>query len=455
MANGQHEARDGSRPAWLLAALILVSLLLSWAAFYNGYPLVFSDTSGYLSPVLVKSYRLPFYGLFVYALYWEVSPWPIVAAQAAIMAHLLFLAWRCFFPGARLWRFVLLSLLLASCTSLPWFVGQIMPDLFAAVVVLAFSLLAFCADRLRSWERLYLFLLLTGAVAVHTSHIALSVGLLLVFSMAAVVLRGCPVFRIRHLLLAAAPVALAVATVVGASWVVHGTLSLLPGAPGFLLARSYADGPARRYLAAACPQAGYRLCEHLDALPRDSEGFLWSDESPFKRLQGFDTLREEARSIVWRAFVAYPGQQLRHLAENTARQFLRFSTAADVHAYRGNDPPNWRIRQAFADSYPDYLRSRQSLDRLPHAILTGVSMAVVPLSALLCVIVAVPQVRRRQWRPLLLLSAIVLVLMGNAFVTGALSEPVDRYQSRLIWLLPFYASAALLSRRPVVGPGGP
>jgi hypothetical protein len=47
-----------------------------------------------------------------------------------------------------------------------------------------------------------------------------------------------------------------------------------------------------------------------------------------------------------------------------------------------------------------------------------------------------------------LLGFVLVALIGNAIVCGALSNPHDRYQSRLIWLAPF-ALALLAGARPL------
>ena len=53
----------------------------------------------------------------------------------------------------------------------------------------------------------------------------------------------------------------------------------------------------------------------------------------------------------------------------------------------------------------------------------------------------------RRWDDRLYLPAFVLLaLLGNAFICGALSSPHDRYQSRLIWAAVF-AAMLLVGRR--------
>ena len=52
----------------------------------------------------------------------------------------------------------------------------------------------------------------------------------------------------------------------------------------FPLARLVADGQAVSYLREACPQRRYALCEYIDCLPKDSDEFLWSPDSPFRKV---------------------------------------------------------------------------------------------------------------------------------------------------------------------------
>jgi hypothetical protein len=45
-----------------------------------------------------------------------------------------------------------------------------------------------------------------------------------------------------------------------------------------------------------------------------------------------------------------------------------------------------------------------------------------------------------------LLAGMLLAVLVNAFATGALSAPVDRYQARIIWLVPLAAALGLAPR---------
>ena len=79
--------RQRERLAWLAATLVMLLALL-WPALWNGFPLVFYDTGGYLMRMFENGLgfgRSSLYGAFL----WPGIPlefWPNIVAQAAIVA---------------------------------------------------------------------------------------------------------------------------------------------------------------------------------------------------------------------------------------------------------------------------------------------------------------------------------------------------------------------------------
>ena len=62
-------------------------------------------------------------------------------------------------------------------------------------------------------------------------------------------------------------------------------------------------------------------------------------------------------------------------------------------------------------------------------------------------LIALVRAKLRQDRAGLgLLVGLLVAVAVNAFATGALSAPVDRYQARIIWLLPLAAALGLAPR---------
>ena len=77
-------------PGKVLCILVLSALFLAIPAA-NGFPFIFSDTGNYIQSALTGQFRYarsPAYSWFALLAHQEVSPWPLVAAQSAIVATL-------------------------------------------------------------------------------------------------------------------------------------------------------------------------------------------------------------------------------------------------------------------------------------------------------------------------------------------------------------------------------
>ena len=66
---------------------------------------------------------------------------------------------------------------------------------------------------------------------------------------------------------------------------------------------------------------------------------------------------------------------------------------------------------------------------------SGVVLFSVFYSAFLAVLLAFD----REWLAVEFMTMVGVAIILHAFVTGALSDPIDRYGSRIIWLIPLIA----------------
>ena len=434
----------------LLASLLaigLADLLFSLPAVYNGFPFVFHDTPWYLF-LKFHPMRTPYYSLLILPLHWKMSLWPVVFGQALILAHLLYLTLRVAFGTVDLPRYLVLCLILTLCTSLPWFAGQIMPDVLTAVVVLASFLLAFGIDRMHRLEVAYVFLLLTGAITVHLSHVPLSLGLLLVALGYKALFLPSEVLRPAPFALQAGAIAIAVAGLVLANAVVFGNFSLSPGGKLFLMARSIADGPGRQYLEEICPEKHYRLCDYLGDMNGDSDHILWKPEGPVSKAGGYQQIIPEADAIFRGAVERYPGWHLRMALSNFAEQLVTFGTGAELGSYLWKPSLGEGIERGVPGSAEGYSHSRQTREELPLSTLRLIGNFSARVSLVLAAASVVILWRRRDWQALALLVMVAAALIGNAMISGIGSGPHDRYQSRVVWLLTFAAVAGVLYAFP-------
>ncbi|MES2713905.1 MAG: hypothetical protein V4653_20180 [Pseudomonadota bacterium] len=422
--------------------------LLGWPALLNGYPLVFIDTVSYLEHTILWALpwdKAPAYGPFLHAFHWQVTLWGSLAAQLLLVSWLLWLVQRGALGQARASLHLALCAAMAALTALPWFAATLMPDVFAGVAALAIFLLGFAAHRLHLAERVAVTALGAFAVAAHLSHLVVACALVALVLM----LR----WRLAPVLRAAAVPALAVCVQLGVNLAAQGRATLSPNGAIFLLARLQADGPAAETLRSHCPDAGWYLCDFTDRLPMDSDTFLWSPDSPVSRdamgaprFMGSVSLAPEAAAILRATIAERPLAVLRAMAGNTLRQL----TLVQVGDTLGNAHLDLSARRMIRDGFPPRelaafdagLQMRGMLERAAAPFL----WPHVPVLALALVFAVVGFLRGGAEQ-----RALVLVALGaiaaNAFATGALSAPHDRYAARIIWLLPLAAMLALPRRR--------
>ncbi len=439
--------------AWLAGGF-----LLCWPALLNGYPIVFSDTGAFLAQTILPAmiWDKPYiYGPFLHLFHWRVTLWLPMLAVALGLSHLLWLAQRAVWGAARPKAHLWLCAGLAAATSAPWFATLLMPDIFAPALVLCLYLLGFSA--LSQWEAGWVTLVATLCAAAHLSHLPLAAALIVLTALLA--RRVMPVLRV------AAPLALALALLVGTNWLGHGRLAVSPYGSVFALARLVADGPAARVIEAACPAAAWHMCRWAGRLPTNSDDFLWSETGPVwsEREDGAQpggpiSLAPEASRIVALTMQLYPMEVAVNAVRNAFIQLFR----ADVGDVLGNEHlastvglrleqggfPAWE-QAGFRDGlqFQGGLRSAAGATTWLHPWV----LAAAALAALL----AWWRAHRAGDEPRLRFVLFVLVgLSANALATGALSMPHHRYQARIIWLLPLAAALCWRPARPGVAVAG-
>jgi hypothetical protein len=431
----------GTNPPPILP-ILLGALLLLWPAAINGYPLVFSDTGTYLSQA-VHHYlgwdRPVFYSLFMLPLHLTLTTWPVIVVQALLTSYTLHLLRRVLLPGLSAWWLVPLTAALAFGTALPWLAAQLMPDLFTGLLVLVLGLLAFATSLLSRGERIWLTGFAACMIAMHQSHLLLTMLLLPVL----LAVRWWPARGAARdaTLLLAAPV-LACAAMIGINIIGHQRASVAPFSNVFTLARVIYDGPGMRLLVRDCPVMHWRLCPYLDEFPATSDLFLWRPDGPLDHAGGAKLVSTEANSIIARAIEAEPGTELRAILGNTMRQLAEFATGDGLEPWPRTVTP-WIVGDFPRFEADTYLAARQTngLQLVPAWLGTlhwMVALLGVALGAAL-----MPVALHRRHRVGGFLALVLLVLPVNALSAGGVSGPHDRYQNRIMWLPPLLAALAI------------
>jgi hypothetical protein len=425
-------------------------MFLMWPAIFNRYPLLYPDSITYLengSPVaraLFLHQLSDYYGMrsFIYSLgilpfHRNASLWPVVALQAVLTAYIIWLAVRSILPQrTALWYLALLALL-SLLTSASWFVSLIMPDILGPVLYLCIYLLVFARDTLSRLERFAVALISCWAVASHATHLILAAGLCLLLGFLwSIFRRGFMLDRLRALGEITAIALIAAAAQLALNSYLYGKPSLNGERPPFLTARLIADGPGRWYLEQHCGDRRFAGCGRVLDLRNDSDQFLWADDGVWKTSSSDsqDQMLREEIPFALATLRTYPRAQLSKSALNFWQQLNSFEIGFDANA--------WMV-QRFDEVLPvgkaRFLRSRQAVNGLPFDFLSMIQNWTVVASLPIIVILGI--VSWRRWTSRLAGLAVVIIpaVIANAFVTGVLSTVEDRYQSRVVWLVPFLA----------------
>lgn len=451
-------------------AFVLVAAAMLWPAAIYGRPSYYFDSEGYFANGRAAAFAVKAkleHALFPkpgdqagadarsktakdvvatrsvpYAVFAYLTSWPYgtmvmtIVVQAMVLSAVLLIWWRQVASGLP-WQAALLASLVLAASSAPWFASFVMPDIFAGAGLLALLTMALPAPRPLSLPvKTFLMLVIAFAFAAHASNMPL---LLAVCGLAALhelwlAWRSRQAPRLGAMAWFAAPVVLGAAVVVVTSLVGFAEVSLAPKRLPLVLARSIADGPGRLYLQKHCADEKWTVCDVMPVFPKKQAEILFGPNGIRTRATPaqMDAIRKEEAEIVRRAMREYPLQQAAVAARNYARQLFawglwdnEFKREVELHA-------NGAM----------VLRTVPHSER-PLALGDALSTALVIVSGVYLIMLA-PRMRRGE---LVVALIAVIGLLVNAFVTGVLSSVANRYQGRLIWVLPALALGFWLARR--------
>ena len=438
--------------AWVLGLAIgTISLLLP--ALWNGFALVFFDTGGYIDRVVQWSLypgRSLFYGIFLWlASFGWWSFWGPIFLKSLLCFWVIHLTLRCHgLPSGPL-TVAAVCAGLSVITGISWYTSQLMPDILVPVAVLALWLLAGCWRHLRTGERLGLMTATLLALVSHNSCLALALGLLPTLALLKTIINRFAGGASLRLLPPSAVASAALLLIPFGNWAASGKLTYSSGGEAFLFARLVQEGLAQRWLAENCPVKGVRLCSLQKKIPPTSDEFLWSRSSPFQTLGDWNGkgAKEELGFLVEETVKDYPELVLWSSLEATVDQFLMVETGDGLDNYQDY------TRRVFNTLSPEIAREFNAADQqqsgitqrffdrlnLIHLPIAYGSLCGLLLGIFFCL-------RQKQLELAALGSYVLIALLGNAFICGALSSPFDRYQSRIVWLATLVVGMFVLNR---------
>jgi hypothetical protein len=441
-----------SAPTARVAAFSLATVLLLVPAIWNGFPLLFHDSGAYFGRYFFDSLspgRSAVYGFFLGATRWP-DFWPAAIVQSIVTVWTLALLLRVHGLGHRPFLLAGLTALLSVMTSLPWLTGQLMPDVFAGLAVLAVYLLVFRAASLAHWETIALVLLVAFAASAHNATLA--VLLLMVGAGLSARIWRPQLVPLAGLLRSAAALLLGVAMLLTANFAVTGKLTWTPGGTAFFFGRLVHDGIVHRYLEDNCPDPRLVLCQYRKELPEHINTFLWhgGPEGPFAAMGGFENGNEEMREIITGSFLQYPGMHLTAAAKTTVTQLFAVGTGYGIEhdvwdAYS-------HIENLTPEAVPAAHSARQRHKGLQFDAINLLHRPVAWLSMGLLGLALWLAWRNRRYGGLAPMAAtFTLALLANAAVCGIFSYAHDRYGARIVWVALLFVAIAVARALPAWG----
>jgi len=388
----------------------------------------------------VKITRSISYGLFTYLLNWPGGSLLLLALAQALMTGFVIVV----LLDASGVRGVLANTLWAVAvvflTPVAVIASFAMPDIFAGLLIAIIALLAARPNRLSRPTMIALTLIAAFAISAHSSDIAIALSMAVVGIIGALLIgwRNGDRLAITRLRWGAAALLLGGLAVLISGYAGFKEFSLVPKRPPLMLARSLEDGPARWYLKEACPRKQYVICRiYRNKLPDNAGKFLWGEKGVIQRAtpEQMDQIRAEEGEILWETIKRYPLEQANSALTNLMIQLGSYSLE-DI-----------RYDQIMAAD-PGFARHLEDRPVAHQELLPFITKATA-IVALLSLLVIAFTYRRMpgSWR-----ATVMLVLAGiviNAAVCAMLSAVANRYEARVIWLLPILAVASVaVARRP-------
>jgi len=440
-----------------LSFIIIATMIAIWPALYNSFPLATPDSGAYVHNgiKLALPYDRPVtYSIFILLTSWGISLWPVIVIQGLIFVLMLQNVCARFLPQKTSYSVVLgITALVSFGTQAAWFTAQLMPDIFTGLLLLA-VILYFTEARNRKKKNRLWIVLIAGFMLMHYSNILILIVLSLVLLLYFSLIKTHRYFtKIRNLLLTSICAYVMVSSV---NFAVGRGFTLSPVSPVFLLSRMAENGVLDEYLAEKCPTKHYELCHFQGHLGDRQWAFMWMGDYPH-RTKGFmdPDVQREYKSII-RGVLSSPkclGIQALSTVNATFRQSAQLYVGDGLMSLEAESSTYRTIQDFLPHQIKEFRTSLQAQAQLP----TKVSNIIILISNSSIIIWFLfllgnhedkeqgwAFIDRQDWSSVF--AVIILYLFVNAFITGAFSTVLARYQARVFWVLPFMCLLYCLSK---------
>lgn len=436
--------------------LILTSLIILWPVFYNGYPLFYSDSALYILASnlfghLRHSESMPYlsglgYSWFIRIVAWRSTMYLVVFAQALILNTLIYLITKSFSPNAKIWKYHLpIIIILSLFSSMGWTTSQLMPDIFTSFLILSVFLF-YNSEQKGSGMYIFLSIIIISAILSHLTNITISISIIGFLLLAILLTRPGKVVLLhfaKKTLTIATLACISLIILVGLNKRYYNFAGLSPTSQIFFMARLMDTGFMPEFLEEKCAVKNYQMCMYKDSLPNSYEGFLWNANSPFNKSGGWDIQKHKEYGEIMTDVLTTPkylGKFLYNCSVHSVNQLKTFEIGdgfTTIYSAQSGQYQTALRHFNKKELKENYLNSRQTQGRLffdiPNKVnyfLLYISFFIITFTVILC----------KFDRKIALLTLVIISgVIFNAISTSSLASVFHRFQSRVMWLIPFLA----------------
>lgn len=432
------------------------TIILLLIGLFNGYPLFYSDSGTYIYSgfnMFIPFDRPVTYGLFIKFFSLKYSTWFVTLIQNFITAFVLFQFLKVIFDERKYFQTIYISIIffLTMVTGIGWYSNQIMPDFFTPLMILCIYILLFKKET-GTYITAILSLILVYSLITHFTHLLIGSVLIAFITLTRFVWnRSQEFFSSKKLIY--------VSVIVSSSWLLLPSINFLiekqfvlsKGSHVFLMGHLNDTGILKKILNENCENEEFkncRLCGYKDALPSDLSSFIWSGEI-LKNTGDWAGSEEEYNLIILES-LKNPKYLFLNMYKSVTYgliQLTRNDIGQGLTAYNEGSAPYSQVSWRFNDELNNYVNSKQNKWNgvgLNFDLLNSVHLIVIVISILfLITLFSTSFYLKIDGTSLFLILFILLALVINAFVTAGLNSPCDRFQARIVWILPLTIIAVI------------
>ena len=427
--------------------------ILSWVLWYNGYPLVYSDTGTYVVSAEINQIpqdRPKSYSDFIKITGMGTSLFIPIIVQTLFLSFALFSLFKnvC---QAKSYRnnFLITCVILAFTTAVSWYSVQLMADIFAPILVL--STLNLLLQKSKGYFQMILSILLVMiAISFHNSHLVMAIQLhfvilfLYFFRKKISLLSEIGDLKRKVLLISAVYLVGFFITPIN-HYFTNGSFNYAQSSHVILISKFVENGTLKSFLEERCNEdpvfaEQHSFCSCYEEIPNNVSPFLWAADSPLVKTGGWgEGTKDQYNSIMIEMLLTpkYFFENLFSTIKATISQLFRVSIGEGLGAYKEGTPPYYVVHEYYPQEANSYDLAHQNGINFDFDFVNYLHLFVLLISVVFLILVtnvATGVIPKNQQ---VILVICVLSILINSSATGGLHFPYARFQSRIVWLLPF------------------